>query len=227
MWKFEPHLSVVWREVGTTSVELVLSDFSPWPSLHVLWGGSSMRFSRPVRWVFNNALRMWEKEGFGVKLGRNHFLFPANKISLPSIFAGSTSRGSANLGWKILGWGMNSRKFHKAELEFECFILKVYHFYSLYKKFYLSKNHFFFWVVLVLHSALRAFCAVSGDSSSLWCMDFSLRWVLLLQSTSCPRHVESSWTKDQTHVPCISRQILIRCTTREICECITFNLKKI
>ena len=109
----------------------------------------------------------------------------------------------------------------------QCFILKVYHFYSLYKKFYLSKNHFFFWVVLVLHSALRAFCAVSGDSSSLWCMDFSLRWVLLLQSTSCPRHVESSWTKDQTHVPCISRQILIRCTTREICECITFNLKKI
>ena len=118
VWKFEPHLSVVWREVGTTSVKLVLSDLSPWPSLHVLGGGSSMRFSRPVRWVFNNALRMWEKEGFGVKLGRDHFLFPADKISLPSIFAGSTSRGSANLGWKILGWGMNSRKFHKAELEF-------------------------------------------------------------------------------------------------------------
>ena len=30
------------------------------------------------------------------------------------------------------------------------------------------------------------------------------------------RHVESSWTKDQTHVPCIGRWILNHSTTREI-----------
>ena len=32
------------------------------------------------------------------------------------------------------------------------------------------------------------------------------------------QHVTSShsWTRDQTHVPCISRQILIHCTTKEV-----------
>ena len=57
----------------------------------------------------------------------------------------------------------------------------------------------------------------------MWCMGFSLQWLLLLGGTgpsvqglsSCgrglvaPRHVESSWTSDQTLVPCISRQILM------------------
>ena len=28
-------------------------------------------------------------------------------------------------------------------------------------------------------------------------------------------HVESSWPNDRTHVPCIGRQILIHCTTKE------------
>ena len=31
-----------------------------------------------------------------------------------------------------------------------------------------------------------------------------------------PQHVESSWTRDRTCVPCIGRQILIHCTTREV-----------
>ena len=30
------------------------------------------------------------------------------------------------------------------------------------------------------------------------------------------QHVESSWTWDQTHVPCIGRQIPIHCTTGEV-----------
>ena len=30
-----------------------------------------------------------------------------------------------------------------------------------------------------------------------------------------PRHVGSSWTRAQTHVPCIGRRILNHCTTRE------------
>ena len=33
---------------------------------------------------------------------------------------------------------------------------------------------------------------------------------------SCPRHVGSSWTRDQTCVPCIGRQILIHWTTKEV-----------
>ena len=34
-----------------------------------------------------------------------------------------------------------------------------------------------------------------------------------------PRHVVSSWTSDQTHVPCAGRWILIRCATREVHAC--------
>ena len=30
------------------------------------------------------------------------------------------------------------------------------------------------------------------------------------------RYVESSWMRDRTHVPCIGRQILIYCTSREV-----------
>ena len=30
-----------------------------------------------------------------------------------------------------------------------------------------------------------------------------------------PQHVGSSWTRAQTHVPCIGRQILTHCATRE------------
>ena len=74
---------------------------------------------------------------------------------------------------------------------------------------------------------------------SLWCMGFLLPWILLLQSTgsrarrlqqqrnlgsvvvadgpSCfNQHVELSQTRDRTSVPCIGRQILNHCTTREV-----------
>ena len=30
------------------------------------------------------------------------------------------------------------------------------------------------------------------------------------------QHVGSSWIRDLTHVPCIGRQTLIHCTTREV-----------
>ena len=33
-----------------------------------------------------------------------------------------------------------------------------------------------------------------------------------------PQHVESSWTRGQTHVPCIGWQILIPCTTKEVLQ---------
>ena len=79
--------------------------------------------------------------------------------------------------------------------------------------------------------------AASGGYSSLWCVGFSLQWLLLLWSTgskrvgfsSCgtrdqqlwltglvaPRHVGSSWTRARTRVPCIGRRILNHCATRE------------
>ena len=80
--------------------------------------------------------------------------------------------------------------------------------------------------------------ATSRGPSSLRCLGFSLRWLLLLQSTgsrrtgfssfvtqaqeswrtglAAPWHVGSSWTRARTHVPCIGRQILNHCTTREV-----------
>ena len=36
------------------------------------------------------------------------------------------------------------------------------------------------------------------------------------------RHVGSSWTRDQTHVPCIGRQILNHCPTREVPNFLNF-----
>ena len=39
--------------------------------------------------------------------------------------------------------------------------------------------------------------------------------VVLVMGLVAPQHVESSWTRDQTHA-CIGRQILIYYTTREV-----------
>ena len=66
--------------------------------------------------------------------------------------------------------------------------------------------------------------------SSCVYVGFSLQWLLLLWSMVsrahrlqhlwyisllAPRYVESSWTRNWTHVPCIGRQIPINCSTRE------------
>ena len=82
----------------------------------------------------------------------------------------------------------------------------------------------------------------------LWCLGFSLLWLLLLQSSGsrhslqylrhtdsrapsqklwcmgfvAPRHVGSSWTRNQTHVPCIGRQILNHQTTRAVQACLFY-----
>ena len=71
--------------------------------------------------------------------------------------------------------------------------------------------------------------AASGGHSSLRCAGLSLSRPLLLRSTgsrragsvvvahgpSCSRHAGSSQTRARTHVPCIGRQILNHCATRE------------
>ena len=108
---------------------------------------------------------------------------------------------------------------------------------------YFFKVIIYFW----LHWVFVTVCGlslvmVSRGNSSLQCMGFSLRWLLLLQSTgsrhagfsscglrvlehrlsSCGgtglvalRHVGSSQTRARTHVPCLGRRILNHCTTRE------------
>ena len=42
-------------------------------------------------------------------------------------------------------------------------------------------------------------------------------------SLVAPQHVESSWTRARTHVPCIGRRILNPCTTREVPGLICFK----
>ena len=97
----------------------------------------------------------------------------------------------------------------------------------------------FFWLCWVFIAVCRlSLVVVSGGYFSLQSVGFSLRWLLLLRSMgprhtgfrSCgtraqqlwltgsvaPRHVGSSWTRDRTRVPCIDRQILNHCATREV-----------
>ena len=114
--------------------------------------------------------------------------------------------------------------------------LWIFFSFSLKKKNYLF---IYFWLRWVFAAA----CGLSPDAvsegySSSRCVGFSLRWPLPLQSTgskrvglsSCgtwaqqlwhtgsaaPRHVGSSRTRAQTHVPCIGRQIPNHCATREV-----------
>ena len=106
--------------------------------------------------------------------------------------------------------------------------------------FLLNKSIYLFiwlrWVFVAVHGL--SLVAVSRGYSSLRGAGFSLRWLLLLWSTgsrhagfsSCgtwaqslwrtglvaPWHVGSSRTRARTRVPCIGRQILNHCATREV-----------
>ena len=60
--------------------------------------------------------------------------------------------------------------------------------------------------------------SVSRDHSLVVACAFSLQWLLLLWSIGlvAPRLLQSSWTRDQTHVPCIGRQIFNHWISREV-----------
>ena len=103
-------------------------------------------------------------------------------------------------------------------------------------------NVYLFLVVLGLHCCTLAFSSYGkqGATLQLWCVGFSLQQLLLLLSkvsrcsnfSHCskwaqwlwrtrlvdPQQMESSHTRDQTHVPCIGRWILNHCTTREVLQ---------
>ena len=91
-------------------------------------------------------------------------------------------------------------------------------------------HFFFFWLCWVFVSVQGLSLVVaSGGHSSSRCVGLSLLWPLLLQSTGsrragsvvvahglvAPRHMGSSQTRARTHVPCIGRQFLNHCATRE------------
>ena len=112
------------------------------------------------------------------------------------------------------------------------------------KKKTLKKLIYLFWLQWVFVAACRLFLVlVTGGYSLLWCMGFLLWWLPLLWSmgsrhvvfsscgtwtlelrlSSCGSqaqfalwHVGSYQTRAQTCVPCIVRQILNHCTTREV-----------
>ena len=63
--------------------------------------------------------------------------------------------------------------------------------------------------------AVVAMCSPQAlGLQQLWHTDSIVEFVDLV----APRHVKSShsWSRDQTHVPCTGRQILIHCPTREV-----------
>ena len=93
---------------------------------------------------------------------------------------------------------------------------------SYLSSFYIKKNYlciYSSWLPWVSYAA-RGLCLVAVSRVySLCCAGFSLQWLLLLQSMAlgtpaqhlwhmgflAPLHVESSWTRNGTCVPCIDR----------------------
>ena len=64
-------------------------------------------------------------------------------------------------------------------------------------------------------SCCRA-CALGARAQKLWLVGSSPQVQQLWRmDLVAQRHVGSSWTRAQTHVPCIGRQILNHCATRE------------
>ena len=114
--------------------------------------------------------------------------------------------------------------------------------------FSLSLPHFkkvfiYFWLCWVFVAARRLPLVMVSRGCSLAVVEDSLWWLLLgnIDSRACrlqrlrdtgfvaPWHVESSWTRDRTCIPCIGRQFLSYRTTRKapsLCFycCIFFKL---
>ena len=120
-----------------------------------------------------------------------------------------------------------------------CFFFFIWsnHFSFLKKFIYFLVIYFWLrWVFVAVHGL--SLVAVREGYSLLWCTGFSLQWLLLLWSmgsrctgfSSCGTraqqlwctglaalwHVGSSRTRARTRVPCIGRQIINHCATREV-----------
>ena len=82
----------------------------------------------------------------------------------------------------------------------------------------LSKRNFSFFLILFLwqHCAFVAAGRLSPAEESGGYSLLSTGLLLWCTGLAAPRHVGSSWTRVQTCVPCIGRQILNHWTTREV-----------
>ena len=72
----------------------------------------------------------------------------------------------------------------------------------------------FQWLRLLQSTGSRCtgFSSFSTQAQLLWCLGLVVPW-----------HVESSWTRHRTCVPCIGRWILIQCATREVLKACLFT----
>ena len=79
---------------------------------------------------------------------------------------------------------------------------------------------FIFWLCWVFVAGLAFLYCGEWELLSSSRGGFSCRGAqalgLAYPGLAAPQHVESFQTRDQTHVPCIGRQILIHCTTKEV-----------
>ena len=198
---------------------------------------------RPHRWQPTRLPRPWDSPGKNTGVGC-HFLLQCMKgksesevaQSCPTLcnsmacsLPGSSTRGIFQA--RVLEWvaialgGINPLNFFYSFSDSLCEVL-----------------FFFFWSCWLFNAACRlSIVSTNRGCSSLLCTGFSLFWLLLLQSMGSrstgfssfsPRALElglSSWahglsrskamessqTRNQIHVPCIGRWILIHHTTKE------------
>ena len=75
------------------------------------------------------------------------------------------------------------------------------------------------WVLVVARGIFMESCKIfcCGARTLVVAHGFQSTWAqqLWYPGLAAPQHVGSSQTRDQTHVSCIGRRILIHCTTRE------------
>ena len=119
--------------------------------------------------------------------------------------------------------------FHDSEMRDLLFFFKFYFYYLFIIYFWLC------WVFVSVRGL--SLVVASGGHSSSRCVGLSLSLPLLLWSTGsrragsvvvahdpvAPRHVGSSQTRGRARVPCIGRQALNRCTTREARYCTFYH----
>ena len=75
----------------------------------------------------------------------------------------------------------------------------------------------------LLYGAWTSHCGGFSCFTSSRCRDAGV----VVHGLGAPWHVESSQTRDQTHVPCTGKQILIYCTTREVPKGISYMLNHV
>ena len=120
-----------------------------------------------------------------------------------------------------------------------CSINAFFFFKESFSFFFFNFNFIYLWLCWVFVSVRGLSLVVArGGHSSSRCAGLSLSRPLLLRSTGsrragsvilltgsvAPRHVGSSQTRARTRVPCIGRQILNHCATREAPQLMLFDM---